>query len=114
MDITSMFCDMDDFCKTFKVEYNQPQMTEDKQQRNRSCNLSLSEIMLILVMFHNSSGYRNFKGYYTTYILGTCKKTFPDAVSYSRFIDLVPRAFLPLCGYLNTRQGEKTGIAFVD
>jgi hypothetical protein len=35
-------------------------------------------------------------------------------VSYSRFVELMPRALVPLCGYLHTRKGRCTGITFVD
>jgi Transposase DDE domain len=39
---------------------------------------------------------------------------FPALVSYSRFVELLPRAVVPLCGYLSTRKGRCTGITFVD
>jgi hypothetical protein len=39
---------------------------------------------------------------------------FPVLVSYSRFVELMPRAVVPLCGYLSTRKGRCTGITFVD
>jgi Transposase DDE domain len=39
---------------------------------------------------------------------------FPDLVSYSRFVALLPRALVPLCSYLHTRKGRCTGITFVD
>jgi hypothetical protein len=38
----------------------------------------------------------------------------PALVSYSRFVELVSRALVPLCGYLHTRTGRCTGITFVD
>jgi hypothetical protein len=39
---------------------------------------------------------------------------FPDLVSYNRFVELMPRALVPLCNYLHTRKGRCTGITFVD
>jgi hypothetical protein len=34
--------------------------------------------------------------------------------SYNRFVELIPLALLPLCGYLQTRKGQPTGIQFID
>jgi len=113
MSLTKKFCDIDDFCKTFSPQYSQPQITEGKRHRNRQGQLALSEILTILVLFHHRQGYRNFKGFYLHHVKNL-KGAFPNAVSYSRFVDLIPKAFLPLCAYLNTRKGEQTGIAFVD
>jgi hypothetical protein len=39
---------------------------------------------------------------------------FPNLVSYNRFVELMPRALVPLCNYLHTRKGRCTGITFVD
>ncbi len=39
---------------------------------------------------------------------------FPRLVSYQRFVELMPSALVPLCGYLQTRKGECSGISFVD
>jgi hypothetical protein len=39
---------------------------------------------------------------------------FPRLTSYSRFIELMPAALVPLCGYLQTRKGQCSGIFFID
>ena len=75
--------------------------------------MSLSEIMTIIVLFHQS-GYRDFKHYYTQYVAVHLRPYFPALVSYQRFVELMPRALVPLCGYLHTRRGRCTGITFVD
>ena len=67
----------------------------------------------IIVYFHRSR-YRDFKHYYTEYVVVHLRPYFPDLVSYSRFVDLMPRALVPLCSYLHTRKGRCTGITFVD
>jgi hypothetical protein len=69
--------------------------------------------MTIIVFFH-SSHYRDFKHYYTEYVEEHLRPYFPALVSYSRFVELMPRALVPLCGYLHTRKGRCTGITFVD
>jgi hypothetical protein len=47
-------------------------------------------------------------------VAGHLRPSFPALVSYSRFVELMPRVLVPLCGYLHTRQGRCTGITFVD
>ena len=69
--------------------------------------------MTILVLFHQLR-YRQFKGFYYHHMLGMMKKDFPDLPSYSRFIELVLRALVPLCAYLKSLMGSCTGISFVD
>ena len=70
--------------------------------------------MTILVMFHQSQGYRNFQGYYTEQIFGRWHREFPDAPSYTRVVQLLPRVLWPLAHYLGSRRGEVSGISFVD
>jgi hypothetical protein len=69
--------------------------------------------MTIIVFFH-SSHYRDFKHDYTEYVEAHLRPYFPALVSYSRFVALMPRALVPLCGYLHTRKGRCTGMTFVD
>ena len=111
--LIAMFCDIDDFCKRFEPFYMQRLLHSGHRQRLRQSQLSLSEIMTIMVYFH-ASHYRDFKHYYTEYVEGHLRPYFPALVSYSRFVNLMPRALVPLCNYLHTRKGRCTGITFVD
>jgi hypothetical protein len=108
-----MFCEIDDFCKGFEPLYTQRLLQHGQRQRQRQSGLALSEILTILVYFH-CSHYRDFKHYYTEYVQAQLRPYFPALVSYSRFVELIPRALVPLCCYLNTRKGRCTGITFVD
>jgi hypothetical protein len=108
-----MFCDIDDFCKWFEPLYMRRLLQSGQRQRTRPTVLALSEIMTIIVYFH-SSHYRDFKHYYTEYVATHLRPYFPALVSYNRFVELIPRAVVPLCGYLHTRKGRCTGITFVD
>ena len=108
-----MFCDIDDFCKTFEPLYHQRLIASGRKHRRRQGALSLSEIMTILVNFHRSH-YRNFKAYYLLHVRRHLRPYFPKLVSYQRFVELMPRALLPLCVYLKTRLGTCTGVAFID
>lgn len=111
--LTHMFCDIDDFCKQFEPLFEQNLLTTGVRKRRRETRLSLSEIMTIIVHFHRSS-YRTFKDYYTKHVQLYLKGAFPKRVSYNRFVELMPRAIVPLCCFLNTRKGTCTGISFVD
>jgi Transposase DDE domain len=39
---------------------------------------------------------------------------FPKLVSYNRFVKLMQGALVPLCGYLQARKGDCSGISFID
>jgi hypothetical protein len=108
-----MFCDIDDFCKHFESLYSQGLLQAGQRQRTRTTALALSEIMTILVYFHGSH-YRTFKHYYTEYAVPYLRPYFPRLSSYTRFVELLPRALVPLCCYLHTRKGRCTGVAFID
>jgi Transposase DDE domain len=111
--LIAMFCDIDDFCNTFEPIYTQRLLHRGQRHRQRQSQLCLSEIMTIIVQFH-ASHYRDFKHYYTEYVAVHLRPSFPDLVSYNRFVELMPRALVPLCTYLHTRKGHCTGITFVD
>ncbi len=111
--ITSLFCEIDDFCIEFEPTYNQNVIALGIKKRIRPSTMSLSEIMTIIILFH-CSNYRTFKMFYTGFIKDYHGKAFPDLVSYNRFIELKASALIPLCCYLNLKKGKATGISFVD
>ncbi len=113
MDILPVFCDIDDFCLRFEPLWQQRLLAAEPQKRQRTSTLCLSEVMTIIVLFH-LSGYRNFKTYYTEHVMKHLSWAFPRLTSYNRFVELMPSALVPLCGYLQTRKGECSGISFVD
>jgi hypothetical protein len=111
MDILALFCDIDDFCLLFEPLWNQRLL--GTRQRHRAKTLCLSEVMTIVVLFH-ASHYRDFKSYYTGHVLKSLSWAFPRLVSYNRFVELMPSALVPLCGYLQSRKGQCSGISFID
>jgi hypothetical protein len=82
-------------------------------RRVRAAGLGESEIMTILIHFHQSH-YRDFKAYYTQHVQHHLKAEFPTLVSYSRFISLLPRVAWLLLLYAFSRQGQCSGISFID
>lgn len=113
MDIVTIFCEIDDFCKQFEPVFKEKLLTDKVRQRNRAMKMSLSEVLTIIVYFH-SSGYRNFKTYYLEQVQKTLTREFPASVSYNRFVELMKEAVVPLAVYLETRKGMCSGISFVD
>ena len=113
MSLEDLFCDVDEFCQVFLPAWHRQLLTEGTRQRRRASRLTLSEIMTILIYFHQSQ-YRNFKAFYLLQVCPHCRGEFPNLLSDNRFVALIPTALMPLCIYLHTRRGEDTGIAFID
>ncbi len=109
-----LFCDVDDFCKVFLPIWQQQRLADGKKHRQRARSLTISEIMTILIAFHQSH-YRDFKAYYQEQVLKSWRAEFPGLVSYTRFVEYVPSALVPLLMYLRENcLGDCTGISFVD
>lgn len=113
MELEQLFCAIDDFCLDFEAKLNSELISSQSQKRKRKSRLCLSEVMTIIVHFHQSS-YRNFQDYYQKSILTIYHRYFPSLVSYNRFVELMPDALLPLICYLNSRKGQCSGISFID
>lgn len=114
LDVTAIFCEVDDFCQMFESTWSdQPQLPSMPGEKRCQSRLRLSEVMTIVIAFHGS-GARTFKDFYTLTVLPHWRNAFPNLVSYSRFVELMPWCLMLLCCFLNTRRGEMTGIAFVD
>ena len=88
MSLTELFCDVDDFCKVFLPIWEQKQFEEGSRKRLRKTQLSISEIMTIMILFHQSN-YRTFKAFYTRHVQKYLKADFPDLVSYGLFAVLL-------------------------
>ena len=111
--LVEMFCDVDDFCQEFEPQWEQRQLRAGIKQRRRSGQLCLSEIMTILIHFHQSS-YRDFKANYQEHVMVHLRPEFPNLVSYPRFVTLMQETILPLTGYLYCLFGTCSGVSFVD
>jgi len=111
--LEELFCSVDDFCKKYEGAYEQKLLGSGVRHRQRSKQLCLSEIMTIIISFHQSH-YRNFKAYYFKQVSKYWQPYFPTLVSYQRFVEWMPSTLLPLCGYLHSCFGKCTGISFLD
>ena len=111
--VEELFCRVDDFCQAFEPEWERQLLGNGLQRRKRARSLCLSEIMTILIGFHQSC-YRNFKTYYQEWVQRHYQPAFPGLVSYGRFIEWMPSALLPLCAYVRSCFGSCSGISFMD
>jgi hypothetical protein len=115
--ITEIFCATDEFCKEFSqvIKENRTVSIEDgKKHRNRQHEMSDSEIITILMLYHFGS-FKNFKHYYLHYIGVHLHKEFPKQLSYNRFVAIEHKVFVPMMLLLNlVCFGKCTGITFVD
>ena len=112
--VTELFCLIDDSCQDFMPKWNQSLIKQGLKHRNRSGQLSDSEIMTIIVLFH-SSNYRNFKQFYLLQVQQHMSDLFPTLVTYKRFIQLMQKILVPLSAYLwCCCRGQVTGISYVD
>jgi hypothetical protein len=112
MSLLELFCDVDDFMLSFAPQWKASQLAAGKQ-RERAGQLCSSEVMTILIHFHQSH-YRTFKAYYTEHVQVYLNEEFPHLVSYARFVALIPGMMVPLLAYLQSRFEPCTGISFVD
>ena len=112
--LTSIFCEMDDFCNTFDSLAQHYMLSGAmKAKRGPSCSLAMSEIMTVLVMFQ-SSRVRDFKNFYTGLLCLYYKGYFPKLPSYERFVNLMQSAIFPLSIFAQLKTGQKTGIYYID
>lgn len=112
--LLEIFVTVDDFYKEFQPKWEKQLISSGHQQRKRKRSLVMSEVMTILVMFHQSN-YRNFKAFYCEYVLEYWRQEFPGLVSYNRFVEYIPSTTIPLMVFLRTRcMGQCTGISFID
>jgi len=112
--LLELFCDVDDFCKVFLAAWNRQLLASGAKQRQRARSLTVSEVMIILIVFHQSH-YRDFKAYYCDHVLKHWRGESPGLVSYTRFVEYIPSALVPLLVFLRSCcLGDCTGISFID
>jgi hypothetical protein len=115
LDLCEIFCDVDDFYQVLdRAGWGMAQLPYDGEAHRYRSKLSLSEVTTIVIAFHGS-GFRTFKEFYTLQVMPHWRPAFPDLVSYTRFVELMPWSLMGLVYFLQTFcLGEVTGISFVD
>jgi hypothetical protein len=112
--LISLYIEIDDLLKAYKVFLTKRGLPED-QRPTRIPALSAAEICTILVAYHHS-GYKCFEYYYRRVVLSTHQDYFPDAPTYERFLDYLPRVthLLYLWLFYTTCRAQRTGLYFID
>ena len=113
--VTELFCMADNFCKFFDAMMEKYTLQSDKKRRyHRDSTMSKAEIMLIIILFHDS-GYRCLKHFYLEKVYKHLRHLFPEVVSYNRFVELEKEVAIPLALFIKkVLLGKCTGISFVD
>lgn len=113
MSLLELFCNVDDFIQRLRPSEAGRILGLQDTHPGPKPQMSLSEIITIVILFHQS-GYRCFKCYYQGYVQKHLQSEFPTLVSYTRFVELMPRAADLLVLYLFSLFGQPTGISFID
>ena len=116
MNIITLFCEIDDFFLAYEkwqARHCLPKETSPPETRGRPRKLHPSEVMTLLIAFHES-GYRTFKHFYQRHVCVYWCAEFPNLVSYSRFVQLKKEVLTVLTFYLSVNLGTCSGISFVD
>jgi Transposase DDE domain len=113
MSTLDLYCSVDAFWQRFEPRWEHELLAGGQRRRRRATRLHPAEILTILILFQQS-GYRTFKGVYQEHVQVHLRQEFPQLVSYTRFVDLMPRFLVPFAVYLHVQRGECTGISFID
>lgn len=111
--LVELFCDVDDFCQVFLPRWQQQLLEDGKRKRRRKGRMTPSEVMTIVIGFHMSNQ-RDFKNYYIGIVARFYRSDFPQLLSYTRFLEVMPTVLVPLCAYFTHLKGQPTGIEFID
>ena len=113
--VTELYCMVDDFCKYFDTLMEKYTFKNTaKRSHHRDTTLSKAEIMLIVILFHDS-GYRCLKHFYLEKVCKHLRHLFPKVVSYNRFVELEREVAIPLALFIKrVLLGKCTGISFID
>ena len=115
MSIVSLFCEIHDFFMMYETHLSTHCLPSQaiSETRGRRRKLHASEVMTLLIAFHQSN-YRTLKHFYEKHVCVYWCAEFPNLVSYTRFVQLQQEVLTLLTLYLSTRLGTCSGISFVD
>lgn len=98
--VTDFFCMADDFCKFYDAmveKYTLPRRAKHKYHCKST--LSKAEVMMILILFHDS-GYPQTFLFYLDEVCKYLRYLFPKVVSYNRFVELEKEIAIPLALFI--------------
>ena len=110
--IVALYVCIDDFCKIYG-EWEGKKMIGETKNRQREGKLSISEQLLIVILYH-LEGFKNFKYYYQYAVQIKYKSLLKEVPCYDRFIQIMPKLLAPLSILLQCLFGKARGIYFLD
>jgi hypothetical protein len=116
MDLTTIFCRIDDFFKFYQkyIAAKELPPIHGGALCPRKKQMTPSEIMAVLVYYAASSNdIKHFKAFYA-YKKNELQSAFPGLVSYERMIELKEEVLLPLTAFLLSILSKCTGTSFID
>jgi hypothetical protein len=113
MELVSLYYLVDEFCKDFEPKWQAHLVSSGAVRRVKPSSLSLSEVLTIVIHFHQSN-HKTFKQYYTDYVRVYLCADFPELVSYGRFVELMASASIPLHILLLSLLGSPSLANFID
>jgi hypothetical protein len=113
MELVALFYLIDEFCKDFEPNWRKQRIASGLCQRNKPGSMTLSEILTIIVHFHQSN-HRTFKGYYCNHVAVNLAADFPELVSYTRFLELMSEVTVPLLVLLVSLLAQQTSANYID
>ena len=114
-EVIKSFCKIDDLTLKFKVFEVSFWLFAPNSKPTRKPKLTDSEIITILVLYHES-GYKTFKDFYKRFVLKALKSYFPNLVSYDWFLTLMQRVLMQVMGLIHLLciDANRSGIYYVD
>ena len=109
-DIVALYVCIDDFSKIYE-EWQGKKMIGETKNRKREGKLSISEQLLIVILYH-LEGLKNFKYYYQYVVQIKYQSLFKEVPCYDRFIQIMPKLLVPLSILLQCLFGEERHLFF--
>jgi len=113
--LIQLFIFVDDACQLMQVWAAQHWLDAHRTKPTRRPKISESEMITLLIFYHYS-GYKCFEYYYKSLVLNDLRPYFPNAPSYTYFIELLERVSMPMLilAQLTCQQAEQTALYYVD
>jgi transposase len=111
--LTETFCLIDDFCRQFEPAWHKRMLQTGSKKRRRKPELSLAELMTLVVLFHQLR-FRQFKSFYLNHACRYLRAEFPRLPSYQRVVELMPRSAVPLAALFECLKGDCDGVSIAD
>jgi len=111
--LTETFCLIDDFCRQFEPAWHKRMLQTGSKKRQRKSELSLAELMTLVVLFHQLR-FRQFKSFYLNHACRYLRAEFPKLPSYQRIVELTPRCVAPLATLFECLKGACDGVSIAD